>query len=140
MSSVDYLVKDKDLTNYKNFILRAETFRQESLANPSYLERRMAEILDRLGIKYEGQKVFFLYNTKGKPVQFYIVDFYLPGYDIIIEMDGKQHKENDQVRYDRLRDFRLQRKGNKVIRFTYEDMENGNCEQDIQGIIHEMSA
>lgn len=138
--SADYLVKDKDLNNYRNFILRAESFRQESLANPSYLENRMAEILDRLGIRYEQQKVFYFYNTKGKPMQFYIVDFYLPGYDTIVEMDGKQHKESDQMSYDRLRDFRLQRKGNKVIRFTYEDMENGNCERDMQSILKEMCA
>ena len=54
----------------------------------------------------------------------YIVDFYLPKFNVIIELDGKQHKESRFKQKDLLRDSYLWRKGYKVIRLNNKDIGN----------------
>ena len=63
---------------------------------------------------------------KTYPVQFrrqyiidnYIVDFYCYRAKLVIELDGSQHYEPEQIHYDRRRTDLLQAKGLKVLRFT----------------------
>lgn len=90
--------------------------------NPTPIERAMADILEIFPIKYLQQQPFYIKDKAGKIERIYIVDFYLPKYKTIIEMDGKYHKET--VEYDdvRTRDIQRQNKGVKVIRFTYADL------------------
>jgi very-short-patch-repair endonuclease len=48
----------------------------------------------------------------------YIVDFYCPKADLVIELDGGQHYEENGRKKDRLRDDSLTRMGIKVLRFS----------------------
>ena len=48
----------------------------------------------------------------------YIVDFYIAAPQIVIELDGNQHGEGDQLLKDRKRDFDLQTLGCQVLRYA----------------------
>jgi len=57
-----------------------------------------------------------------KPVGKYIVDFYAPKAGLVIEVDGSQHLEDEQVQKDKLRDEHLSGQGLKVLRFYSNDI------------------
>lgn len=53
----------------------------------------------------------------------YILDFYCPKANLIIEIDGSQHLNAKD--YDSERDLMLSSRGYKVIRFSNEDITRG---------------
>jgi very-short-patch-repair endonuclease len=52
----------------------------------------------------------------------YIVDFYCPGAELVIELDGGQHYSEAGHTKDRARDDILQETGLKVLRFSDRDV------------------
>lgn len=54
----------------------------------------------------------------------YIVDFYSPKANIVIELDGSQHYEDNAILNDKKRDSYLQSLGIKVLRYTNTEI---NC-------------
>lgn len=54
----------------------------------------------------------------------YIVDFYCPKLKIVIEIDGVQHYEPDNARYDGKRTEFLEKLGLTVIRFDNSEVKN----------------
>lgn len=60
----------------------------------------------------------------------YIVDFYCPEKKLIIELDGWQHKEEDQERYDKERSKFLESLGFKILRFW-----NNDINDNLNGVI-----
>ena len=52
----------------------------------------------------------------------YIVDFYAPQLDLIIEVDGASHEVEEVGRYDRVRQQELEKNGHHVIRFRDEEI------------------
>lgn len=79
-------------------------------------EMKFCEILDEYGFRYEFQKPLKHSGT------FAIVDFYLPDFCVVVEVDGGYHADPVQAWEDGLRTGRLINKNNikKVIRFTNE--------------------
>lgn len=75
--------------------------------------------LDEAGINYIFQKAFIQCDY------YCIVDFYLPKpYKICIQIDGKYHEDEKQVRKDWARDkYLTEKRGFKVIRITNEQAE-----------------
>ncbi len=57
-----------------------------------------------------------------KPIENYIADFYCDKASLIIEIDGSQHYEEVQKKYDDIRTIVLNNLGFKVIRFTNIDI------------------
>lgn len=90
----------------KRYALHCQSVR---LSNPTPAETAFAEILDRIGSKYEREKIFF-YGDR-----FALADFYLPEMQIIIECDGQSHRE--QKRHDVGRDRYFNGLGIRTIRF-----------------------
>lgn len=93
-------------------------YKKEMRQEPTPTEVKVMQVLAFSGIKCIFQKVFL---TK---YSFYIVDFYLPEYKLVIEVDGKHHYTNkSQFRYDGKRTNYLQSiRGCKVIRFTNKEV------------------
>lgn len=91
--------------------------------NPSPLEKRMQEFLNCHNIKYEFQKPCYIYKNK-VIVQFFILDFYIPAKDIVIETDGKFH--NEQREYDDYRTKSIKKKypGITIVRWTFENFKS----------------
>ena len=54
----------------------------------------------------------------------YIVDFYSPKAKLVIELDGGQHFNNDNIEKDKERDRYLTSLGLKVLRFTDKEIIN----------------
>lgn len=52
-----------------------------------------------------------------KPIGRFVVDFYAPEVQLVIEVDGSQHLEPEMMEKDRLRDAYLQGLGLTVMRF-----------------------
>ena len=59
----------------------------------------------------------------------YIIDFVCLEKNLIIELDGWQHKEENQERYDQERTKFLERNGFKVLRFW-----NNEVNDDLEGV------
>jgi len=52
-----------------------------------------------------------------KPIGNYIADFYAPAVKRVVELDGAQHLELGQAKYDAQRTRYLEQQGLKVLRF-----------------------
>jgi very-short-patch-repair endonuclease len=52
-----------------------------------------------------------------KPIANYIADFYAPAAKLVVELDGAQHLEPGQSKYDAQRTRDLEQQGLKVLRF-----------------------
>lgn len=77
-------------------------------STPTNTETRFINFLKLNKIKFEFQRL----------IKRYIVDFYLPDYNAVIEIDGEQHQDKYAKRKDLLRDSWFWRYGFKVVRFT----------------------
>jgi very-short-patch-repair endonuclease len=91
------------------------SYRNKLISNKTNSEQRIENLLIESKIKYEFQYPITIED------HFYIVDFYLPNYNIYIEIDGKQHdlklyKEKDKRRkseinkYYNLKEIRIKNK------------------------------
>lgn len=85
----------------------------ERRANPGRFERRMIDVLVRHDIQFEQEK----------PMDGYIVDFFLPVMNRIVEIDGRHHCTNaNQRQSDTQRDAHFLRKGIPTIRIPNSEM------------------
>jgi len=57
-----------------------------------------------------------------KPIDHYIVDFYIPSARLVIELDGDSHYIDGGQEYDKQRDSVLESYGLKVLRFTNKEV------------------
>ena len=80
--------KDKINKMVAQAIERADKMRN----NPSWLEKIMIQFLDDRHVKYHSQRVFYIRDNKDKIKYYYIVDFYIPDKNLIVEVDGKFHE------------------------------------------------
>ena len=69
--------------------------------------------------------------NRQKVIGKYIVDFYIASYEIVIELDGSQHYEEEGINSDKERDAFLNGLGLIVLRYSNDDVNNnfdGVCE------------
>jgi len=52
----------------------------------------------------------------------FVADFYCPGKNLVVEVDGGIHQEKHQAEHDTIRDAFLREKGLRILRFTNEDV------------------
>lgn len=69
-------------------------------------------------------KTFPLQTYRQKPIDNFIVDFYIPKLKLVIELDGESHSNDDSIEYDRERSAILEGYGLTVFRFTNLDIFN----------------
>lgn len=78
-------------------------------------EKRVRELLDELGYRYQFQRGFLAGGVM------YIADFFLPKpMHLVIEIDGGYHNNPEQQRKDALRDEYFNWRGFKVLRIKNE--------------------
>lgn len=96
----------------------AENNRHCQIRDATPYELKMKLILTELGVKYEFQKIYYVGYSN------YIVDFYLPEYNLVLEIDGQQHYEWNAKIYDKLRTENLVylHGVKRVVRFDNKDM------------------
>ena len=77
-------------------------------------ERRLwKEFLKDYPLRFQRQKV----------IDHYIVDFFCHAARLVIELDGDQHGEPENLRRDALRTAELEALGLRVLRFTNQEVE-----------------
>jgi very-short-patch-repair endonuclease len=81
-------------------------------------EITMRSILDSLNLKYRFQAPFFTHKS------FYITDFYIKGYKLVVEVDGLHHLRASQAKYDIERTRLLEKRGLTVLRFMNDEVVN----------------
>lgn len=89
---------------------------------PSPLEERMKAFLDENHVKYESQKIFYIYDNDGWIIRYYIADFYVPDKNIIIEVDGKFHDKHKQHDKMRTREIQSQYPNIEILRYKWKDL------------------
>ena len=67
----------------------------------------------------------------------YIVDFFCPKYNLVIEVDGGQHYSDTMLEADKQREAALNNLGMKVLRFTNTDVLT-NLNEVVAGIAENM--
>lgn len=83
-------------------------------------EGLFADVLTRMAVKFHAQHVFKL-----KGYGWAIADFYVPGNEVVFEIDGSIHSRPDVAEKDFLKGVSYQRRGIRVVR-----IQNDLFEQD----------
>ncbi|MBU1708131.1 endonuclease domain-containing protein [bacterium] len=78
----------------------------------------------QLGVKFRRQH----------PIGPFIVDFYAPDANLVVEVDGDSHADNGQAEYDNKRDVYLQMLGLQVIRYPDRAVKS-NIENVLEDIV-----
>jgi very-short-patch-repair endonuclease len=68
-----------------------------------------------------------------RPIGDYIVDFFCPRANLVIEVDGSQHSSSEILENDRLRDDYMSSLGLKVFRFN-----NIEVLKNLEGVIEKI--
>jgi len=111
------LIKTLEEHPEKRLNLRMAKHRKSQ--NMTDIERKMAELLDKIGIEY-----IFQY-----PILRYDVDFAVPSLKIVIECDGEYWHKNTK-KEDTIRQKKIEKEGWFVLRYT--DKQINKCLNDIK--------
>src|SRR5690606_26640676 len=88
--------------------------------------RRMRKALTEAELKLwnelRAHRLMGLSFRRQMPIAGYIVDFACPGRKIIVEIDGSQHADEENARYDEQRTRRLASLGWTILRFWNDDV------------------
>jgi very-short-patch-repair endonuclease len=82
------------------------------------LRKNMTDSETVLWSRLRGKQLLGVQFYRQKPIGEYIVDFYAPKTKLVVEVDGSQHMEGEQVAKDKCRDEYLAKNGIKVLRFN----------------------
>ena len=63
----------------------------------------------------------------------FIIDFYCPGANLVIELDGGQHYSKEGIERDRIRDHFLSKLGLKVLHFSDRELFD-----NLKGVLEEI--
>ncbi len=81
------------------------------------LRNNMTDAEKLLWSRLRNKQILGLQFYRQKPILNFIVDFYCPAVNLVIECDGSQHFTEDGLEADRVRDEALAQLGLKVLRF-----------------------
>lgn len=87
-----------------------------------YLRSNPTKAEKKLWYEFLRKLTFMVYRQR--PINNFIVDFYLPMHKLVIEVDGDTHYEDNAIEYDQQRTNILQGYELKVIRFTNQEVLN----------------
>jgi very-short-patch-repair endonuclease len=93
----------------------AEEYKKKLIKDATPSEKIIKACLKALQIKYEFQHIIWV-----NPRKFYIGDFYLPEYGIILEIDGGYHNKEAQQKIDKVREREINSLKYKVVRMANE--------------------
>ena len=94
------------------------------------LRNNMTDAEKRLWSKLRAKQILGLQFYRQKPLLNFIVDFYCPAANLVIECDGGQHFTDEGLEADRVRDEILVELGLVVLRFS-----NRQVLTEIDGVI-----
>lgn len=106
----------------------------KNLKQPSRdLRNNMTNAEKRLWSKLRAKQILGLQFYRQKPILNFIVDFYCPAANLVIECDGGQHFTDEGLEADRVRDEVLVELGLVVLRFS-----NRQVLTEIDGVVEQI--
>ena len=121
-SKISVLPQGEDIScNKKQLIQLGKNLRNNSTKEEIILWQHLKQ--KQLGVKFRRQQ----------PIDKYIADFACFEKRIIIELDGSQHNESENIEKDKIRDLYFEQNGFKVIRIW-----NNEITQNIEGVIEKI--
>jgi very-short-patch-repair endonuclease len=95
------------------------------------LRKKMTDTERKMWSILRGRKIKNLQFYRQRPIGVYIVDFYCPRKNLLIEIDGGQHYADETIKQDKERSAYLKEKFNlQILRFT-----NLEVLQNIEGVV-----
>jgi len=82
------------------------------------LRAKLTDAEQHLWARLRRKQILGVQFYRQKPIGDYIADFYGPAVRLVVEVDGSQHFDPQQVEHDRRRTAYLKRQGLRVLRFT----------------------
>ena len=68
--------------------------------------------------RLRGKQLMGVQFYRQKPIGNYIVDFFAPRVKLVVEVDGSQHRQENNLQRDNIRDAYLARSGLESLRFN----------------------
>jgi very-short-patch-repair endonuclease len=81
------------------------------------LRKKQTDSESLLWSHLRGKQLMGVQFYRQKPIGNHIVDFFAPSVKLVIEIDGSQHLENEQLQKDKKRDAYFTGHGLEVLRF-----------------------
>ncbi len=97
-------------------------YHPELRANARALRQHMTEAEQCIWRCLRRKQLLNVQFYRQKPIGCYVVDFYAPSIKLVVEIDGSQHFEELQIKYDENRTLFLEKQGLKVLRFNNFDV------------------
>lgn len=88
------------------------------------LRKNSTKAEDKLWQAVRNRKIDGLKFRRQHPFEKFILDFYCPEKNLVLEIDGDYHLTSEQIEYDQNRTGFLEQHGLKVLQFTNEEVEN----------------
>lgn len=106
----------------------------KNLKQPSRdLRNNMTDVERVLWSRLRRKQLLGLQFYRQKPLLNFIVDFYCPAENLVIECDGSQHFTDEGLEADKLRDQALAELGLNVLRF-----DNRQVLREIDGVVEQI--
>jgi adenine-specific DNA-methyltransferase len=97
------------------------------------LRREQTDVERKLWQALRGRRFYGAKFRRQQPIGPYIVDFVSFAARLIIELDGVQHGSTEGLKYDAVRNRRLERDGFRIVRFPNHEL-NTNLNDVLEGI------
>ncbi|MCW5697299.1 MAG: endonuclease domain-containing protein [Bauldia sp.] len=110
-------------------MLPHHTVRSSQRAAARSMRRRMTPAEFHLWRRLQANTAEGLRFRRQAPIGDYIVDFFCPQANLVVEVDGSQHNHRAGERSDGIRDGWLRAQGHVVLRFT-----NGDVQNNLDGV------
>ncbi|MCJ9671717.1 DUF559 domain-containing protein [Neorhizobium sp. BETTINA12A] len=91
-------------------------------ANARRMRKALTDAELKLWNELRAHRLMGLSFRRQLPIAGYIVDFACPTHHLIVEVDGSQHGNDEDLRYDAARTQRLEQDGWTVLRFWNDDV------------------
>ena len=95
---------------------------EKNRKNAKAMRRVMTDAELKLWNELRAHRLMGLSFRRQVPIAGYIVDFACSAKNLIVEVDGSQHGEDESARKDSVRTTRLQQDGWTVLRFWNDDV------------------
>lgn len=108
----------------RGLIMKKFEYSKNALSFAKELRKNMTDAEQKLWYYLRGKR-FLGYKFKRQvPIGKYVVDFLCVNNKLIIELDGSQHLQEENITYDNERNEYLKSKGYKVIRILDNELTN----------------
>ena len=92
-------------------------YNQKLKSTARTLRKNMTDSELKLWSRIRRKQIFGLQFYRQRPIGNYIVDFYCPKAELVLEVDGLQHMNKLAMQKDKYRDSYFKQQGVKVLRF-----------------------